>query len=116
MNLVYIVNSGLICFPEFNASSVGSKSVKSATSEWGLREGSSCCIGTKYTDFRVSIVPIFFRLADMASLDASAIISGRSVRRCAFAAIHTAESVIPTANLARVFPVHGAMISRSNGF
>ena len=55
------------------------------------------------------------RFADMASLLASAIKSGRLLRKCALAAIQTAGSVMPPASFASVFPVHGAIISASSG-
>lgn len=53
------------------------------------------------------------RLAESASLDAREIIKGRSLRRCALAAMQTAVSVIPLAILASVFPVQGLMIKAS---
>ena len=58
---------------------------------------------------------MFFRFADNASLEASEITNGRSLLKCAFAAIHTAVSVIPLAIFAKVFPVHGEMINPSSG-
>ena len=58
---------------------------------------------------------MFPRFADIASFDASAMISGLSLLKCAFAAIVTAVSVIPFAILARVFPVQGQIISASSG-
>ena len=57
---------------------------------------------------------IFCKLALNASFEQSAITSGRSARRCAFAVIVTAVSVIPLATFASVFPVHGAIISASS--
>ena len=43
-------------------------------------------------------------------------IRGRSLRKWAFAAIKTGLSVIPLANLAMVFPVHGNMSNASSNF
>ena len=56
------------------------------------------------------------RFCDIASFDARAISIGRSHRRCAFAAMVTAVSVIPFAIFARVLPVQGAIIRYSRGF
>ena len=56
---------------------------------------------------------MFFRFAESASFDAKAKIIGLSQRKCAFAAIQTAVSVMPFAILASVFPVQGAIISAS---
>ena len=72
-------------------------------------------MGTKYTFFLISSVEIFLRFADIASFDASAIRSGLSLRRCAFAAIHTGVSVIPFASFESVFPVQGQIIRHSSG-
>ena len=114
--MIFQRNSGRSCLPCFASSTVFKSNEKSATNEWGLPIGSSCRIGTKYTPFRLSNVPIFFRFADIASLEASAITSGRSVLICAFAAMHTGVSVIPLASFANVFPVQGQRISISKGF
>ena len=75
--------------------------------------GSSCRMGTKKTHFLDSMVAIFFKFADNASLDASAITNGRLLRRCALAAIVTAVSVMPFAIFAKVLPVQGAITIRS---
>ena len=58
---------------------------------------------------------MFFKLAPSASLVAGERTTGLSFRICAFAAINTGVSVIPTASFAIVFPVHGAItrISKS---
>ena len=50
------------------------------------------------------------KFCDAASFDARAIRSGRSQRRCAFAAIVTAVSVIPCAIFESVLPVQGEII------
>ena len=60
-------------------------------------------------------MPIFIKLADIASFDASVIRSGLSVRRCAFAAIVNAESVMPRDSFERLLPVQGEIISASSG-
>ena len=55
----------------------------------------------------------FPRFWEAASFDATARRRGRSARRCAFAAIVTAVSVIPPASFARVLPVVGAIMRYS---
>ena len=96
------INKGRGCSPFFTALYDSSRSEKSATREWGLFLTSSCFIGTKKTFFLLSRVPIFFRFADIASFDASAIRRFLFCRRCAFALMQTAVSVIPAASFARV--------------
>ena len=59
---------------------------------------------------------MFPRFCDIASFEARAMSRGLSERRCAFAAMVTAVSVIPFASFARVLPVQGAIISASSGF
>ena len=56
---------------------------------------------------------MFGALADKPSFVAMASTTGLPLRRCPFAAIVTAPSVMPWASLASVFPVQGAMTSTS---
>ena len=59
---------------------------------------------------------MFSPLAPSPSFVETAITSGRSLRRCAFAAKVTGVSVMPFASLPSVLPVHGAIISASKSF
>ena len=62
---------------------------------------------------RASRIPIFRAFAPNPSLVEIAIATGRLFRRWDFAARVTEVSAMPLANLAIVFPVHGAMSNKS---
>ena len=66
--------------------------------------------------FRFSRLPRLAAEADSPSLVEGAMSTGRPLRRWALAAMVTLVSVMPPASFPRVFPVHGAMISRSSSF
>jgi hypothetical protein len=55
------------------------------------------------------------RFCESASFEERAMSRGLSCLRCAFAAIVTAESVMPRESFERVLPVQGAIISASRG-
>ena len=59
---------------------------------------------------------MFLAVAPSASFVETAITTGRLLRRCALAASVTVVSVMPFAIFPRVFPVVGAIISKSSSF
>ena len=63
--------------------------------------------------FLVRSFPIFCAAVARPSFVDTPIITGRLLRRCAFAASVTHESVIPFASFASVLPVHGSITSAS---
>ena len=64
---------------------------------------------------RLNSAAMFFAEPVRPSFVENAITSGLPFRRCAFAAMVTAVSVMPDASFAMVLPVHGAITSASMG-
>ena len=104
---------GCTCLPSRAIPAAGKIKVISATSELLFAEGIILTKGN-----HVDVLPVE-QHTEVLGVVAETVVgrdcyqTGRSLRSWALAAIRTAESVIPLVSLARVLPVHGAIIIRS---